>query len=137
MDELNTRDSVRAKDSMAASHPVSASNPDSIQKMFGSISKKYDLANSVLSAGIHHLWKKRLIRESGLQKGDRVLDCATGTGDLAFLFEKALGGSGTVLGTDFCAPMLEVAKEKAQSRGSSCTFEWADVTKLSYPNDHF
>jgi demethylmenaquinone methyltransferase/2-methoxy-6-polyprenyl-1,4-benzoquinol methylase len=116
---------------------LAAQNPQSIQKMFGVISKKYDLANSVLSFGIHHLWKNTLIRKSGLKTGDRVLDCATGTGDLAFLFEKKLNGSGQVIGTDFCEPMLGVAREKAKAKSSHAIFEAADVMNLPFQNGEF
>jgi demethylmenaquinone methyltransferase/2-methoxy-6-polyprenyl-1,4-benzoquinol methylase len=116
---------------------LTAQNPSSIREMFSVISGKYDLANSVLSFGIHHGWKKRLVRESGVKLHHHVLDCATGTGDLAFLFESALKNTGHVIGSDFCEPMLEVARKKAQTRKSSVHFEWADVTQLAYPDHHF
>jgi len=116
---------------------LTAQNPSSIQSMFGVISKKYDLANSVLSFGIHHRWKKRLIRASGLKPGAKVLDCATGTGDLAFLFEAALQSTGEVVGSDFCEPMLEVAQAKAKEKGSKVRFEVADVMKLPYADQSF
>ena len=115
----------------------SAQNPQSIQKMFSVISKRYDLANSILSLGIHHLWKKRLIRESQLSAGQQVLDCATGTGDLAFLFEKHLGKTGHVTGSDFCESMLEVAYERAKRGRSRVQFEVADVMNLPYANASF
>src|SRR4051812_26089805 len=116
---------------------VSPQNPNSIQQMFGVISKKYDLANSVLSFGIHHRWKKKLIRQSQVKPGDHVLDCATGTGDLAFLFESALQGNGQVIGSDFCQPMLDIATNKAQVRQSNVRFEWADVMNLNYADQQF
>jgi demethylmenaquinone methyltransferase/2-methoxy-6-polyprenyl-1,4-benzoquinol methylase len=105
--------------------------------MFGVISDKYDLANTVLSFGIHSLWKKTLIRQSAVQVGDRVLDCATGTGDLAFLFEKILKNSGSVIGTDFCEPMLEIARQKALQKKSQVRFELADVMQLPFANQEF
>lgn len=116
---------------------LTAQNPGSIQKMFSVISKKYDLANSVLSFGIHHRWKKKLIRESQIRPHFQILDCATGTGDLAFLFEAALQNTGRVIGSDFCEPMLEVARDKAKERQSRVQFEWADLMKLQYPSEHF
>ena len=122
---------------------LTATQPTSIQKMFGTLSRSYDLANSVLSLGIHHLWKKRLVNEAHLKVGDRVLDCATGTGDLAFLFEKKLKQlgnlslAGAVTGSDFCEPMLEVAREKALKQNSTCKFEWGDVTQLAYGDQTF
>jgi demethylmenaquinone methyltransferase/2-methoxy-6-polyprenyl-1,4-benzoquinol methylase len=116
---------------------LTSQNPASIQKMFGAISKKYDLANSVLSGGIHVLWKKQVIRESKIQPHQAVLDCATGTGDLSFMFERALQGTGQVIGSDFCEPMLEMAREKAKNKNSKARFEWADVTKLPYSDNQF
>ena len=116
---------------------LTAQNPSSIQKMFGKISPKYDLANSILSFGIHHRWKKQLVRLSEAKMGDAVLDCATGTGDLAFLFEKRLKKTGEVIGSDFCAPMLEVARQKAIKKKSGVQFEPADVTNLPYRDERF
>ena len=117
--------------------PTHAKNPQSIQDMFGTISEKYDLANSVLSFGIHHRWKKRLVREAKLKSGAHVLDCATGTGDLAFLFETALRGMGSVTGTDFCQHMLDVAMTKAKEKKSQARFKWADVMDLPFPDATF
>jgi demethylmenaquinone methyltransferase/2-methoxy-6-polyprenyl-1,4-benzoquinol methylase len=116
---------------------LAAQNPQSIQEMFSVISKRYDLANSILSFGVHHLWKKTLISKSDLKPDHRVLDCATGTGDLAFLFEKKLGGSGQVIGTDFCESMLEVARQKAKSKSSKANFETADVMNLPFQDAEF
>ncbi len=112
-------------------------NPKLIRDMFGTLAKKYDLANSVLSLGFHHLWKKKLVKKSGVQPGNQVLDCATGTGDLAFLFERELKGSGQVIGTDFCLPMLEIARKKAQEKKSKVQFKPADVMNLPYLDHTF
>ncbi len=115
---------------------VTAQNPHSIREMFGVISGKYDLANTILSFGIHHQWKKALIRQSGLKSGDRVLDCATGTGDLAFQFAST-NKDAQVVGTDFCEPMLDVARKKATERRSNIQFETADVTQLQFNDREF
>ncbi len=116
---------------------LTAENPASIREMFGIISRKYDLVNSVLSFGIHHYWKKKLIREGQVKPHDRILDCATGTGDLAFLFEAKLKGTGQVIGSDFCQPMLDIAKNKAQQKNSRAQFDWADVMNLHYSDHQF
>jgi demethylmenaquinone methyltransferase/2-methoxy-6-polyprenyl-1,4-benzoquinol methylase len=105
---------------------------ETIRHMFGEVAPRYDLLNTVLSLGIHHLWRKKLVGWSGVKAGDRVLDCATGTGDLAFAFEKKLGTSGQVVGTDFCEPMLVHARAKAVQSGSRTKFDVADVTKLPF-----
>jgi demethylmenaquinone methyltransferase / 2-methoxy-6-polyprenyl-1,4-benzoquinol methylase len=105
--------------------------------MFSLVAERYDLANSVLSLGIHHLWRKELVRWSGAIAGMRVLDCATGTGDLAIVFKKAVGNSGAVLGTDFCSEMLESAPKKSAARGLQIEFAVADVMSLPYADNSF
>ncbi len=113
--------------------------PDSakIKSMFSTVAGRYDLANNVLSAGIHHLWRKNLVQWSEVQKGDHVLDCATGTGDLAIEFQKAVGPSGTVIGSDFCADMMTSAPAKARAHNFEIQFETADVTALPYSDQQF
>lgn len=112
-------------------------NPEIIRSMFAKVASRYDRANSVLSIGIHHLWRKKLVHLSGAKPGDRVLDCATGTGDLAICFKQAVGLSGEVTGTDFCADMLLTAPAKAKSKNLDVTFAQADVTQLPYPERQF
>jgi demethylmenaquinone methyltransferase/2-methoxy-6-polyprenyl-1,4-benzoquinol methylase len=108
-------------------------DPNQIRSMFASISTRYDRANTVLSAGVHHLWRRKAVRYSGAKPGDRVLDCATGTGDLAIAFQKAVGRSGRVIGTDFVPEMLRVARAKAPD----IEFDVADVTRLPYEDAAF
>lgn len=105
--------------------------------MFADISDDYDRINSVLSFGIHHFWRKKTVKLSGVKRGDRVLDCATGTGDLAIEFKKNAGPSGYVLGTDFCKEMMESAPEKSQKKGYPVEFEVADAMNLPYENNSF
>ena len=108
-------------------------DPDRIRSMFASISSRYDRANTVLSGGVHHLWRRKAVRWSGAKTGDRVLDCATGTGDLAIAFRKAVGAQGRVVGTDFVPEMLELARGKAPG----IEFQTADVTRLPFPDASF
>ena len=108
-------------------------DPAKIRTMFASISRRYDRANTVLSGGVHHLWRRKAVRRAGVKAGDRVLDCATGTGDLAIAFRKAVGDSGRVVGTDFVPEMLERARTKAKN----IEFEVADVTQLPYDDAAF
>jgi len=112
-------------------------DPEKICTLFGGIARRYDRANTILSAGIHHFWRTALVRWSGAGIGDQVLDCATGTGDLACAFKKAVGEEGDVVGTDFCEAMLEIAPEKARQRGLEIRFEPADVMNLPYDRDTF
>jgi len=108
-----------------------------IRTMFSSIAEKYDVGNDVLSLGIHHQWRKQLVKLSQAKVGDSVLDCATGTGDLAIEFKKAVGPSGKVIGTDFCAEMLEFAPAKAAKLNLDIIFEIADVMNLQYSDSTF
>ena len=110
---------------------------EKIRSMFSKVANRYDRANQILSFGIHHRWRKKLVALSLADEGDRVLDCATGTGDLAIEFKKAVGSDGDVIGTDFCAEMLEPAPEKARALGLKIHFEQADVTHLPYPDASF
>ena len=105
--------------------------------MFASIARRYDAANSVLSFGLHVRWRRRAVRLSGVRAGERVLDCATGTGDLALDFKRAVGPSGEVVGTDFCEEMLLPAPAKARRLGLPVRFEVADVLSLPYPDRSF
>jgi demethylmenaquinone methyltransferase / 2-methoxy-6-polyprenyl-1,4-benzoquinol methylase len=108
-------------------------DPGKIRSMFASIASRYDRANTVLSGGVHHLWRRKAVRASAAGSGDRVLDCATGTGDLAIAFRKAVGPAGCVVGTDFVPEMLQHARVKAPD----IEFEVADVTRLPYVDASF
>ncbi|MGZ8780618.1 MAG: bifunctional demethylmenaquinone methyltransferase/2-methoxy-6-polyprenyl-1,4-benzoquinol methylase UbiE [Thermoanaerobaculia bacterium] len=108
-------------------------DPAKIRTMFAAISRRYDRANTVLSGGVHHLWRRRAVRRAQVKAGDRVLDCATGTGDLAIAFRKVVGDSGRVVGTDFVPEMLELARAKA----ANVAWDVADVTRLPFEDDSF
>jgi demethylmenaquinone methyltransferase/2-methoxy-6-polyprenyl-1,4-benzoquinol methylase len=101
--------------------------------MFAAIATRYDRANTILSGGVHHRWRKRAVRMSRAKPGERVLDCATGTGDLAIAFAKAVAPGGEVIGTDFVPEMLTLARAKAPA----IAFEVADVTRLPYDDASF
>lgn len=110
---------------------------EKVRRMFADIADDYDRINSILSFGVHHIWRAETVRLSGAQNGDQVLDCATGTGDLAIEFKKKVGKSGYVLGTDFCQEMIEHAPEKAKSKNLSVDFQVADVMNLPYEDNRF
>lgn len=110
---------------------------EKVRSMFADIADDYDRINGILSFGVHHAWRKKAVLESGAHEGDHVLDCATGTGDLAIEFKKAVGETGYVMGTDFCAPMIEPAPEKAKEAGLEIDFEVADAMNLPYDDDKF
>jgi demethylmenaquinone methyltransferase/2-methoxy-6-polyprenyl-1,4-benzoquinol methylase len=108
-----------------------------VQKMFASIAPKYDTTNAVLSLGVHALWRRAAVRLSRVKPGDAVLDCATGTGDLALAFKRAVGPAGKVTGTDFCAEMLAPAPDKARRAGLVIDFKVADAMDLPFETAAF
>ena len=108
-----------------------------VRQMFASIARRYDAANEVLSLGVHRGWRRAAVRISGARPGHRVLDCATGTGDLALEFKREVGQEGEVIGTDFCAEMLESAPGKARRAGLEVRFAVADALALPYPDASF
>ncbi|MCU0699912.1 MAG: bifunctional demethylmenaquinone methyltransferase/2-methoxy-6-polyprenyl-1,4-benzoquinol methylase UbiE [Myxococcaceae bacterium] len=110
---------------------------EQVHQMFTQIAPRYDVTNDVLSMGTHRLWRKTAVRLSKVKAGDAVLDCATGTGDLAIDFKRAVGPGGTVKGTDFNAAMLSSAPAKAKALGLDISFEVADAMKLPYPAQQF
>jgi demethylmenaquinone methyltransferase/2-methoxy-6-polyprenyl-1,4-benzoquinol methylase len=110
---------------------------EQVREMFASIARRYDAANEVLSLGVHRGWRRAAVRLSGAVPGDRVLDCATGTGDLALAFKRAVGPTGEVVGTDFCEEMLAPAPAKARRAGLEVRFEVADALALPYADRSF
>jgi len=119
------------------SQDVSNRDPEAIRRMFGAIAPAYDPANTVLSLGIHKRWKKTLVRESGAKAGSRILDCATGTGDLVFEFDRHLKGQCEIVATDFCEEMLEIARRKPGASRPGLRFEVADAMNLPYEDASF
>ncbi|REL37558.1 bifunctional demethylmenaquinone methyltransferase/2-methoxy-6-polyprenyl-1,4-benzoquinol methylase UbiE [Rhodohalobacter sp. SW132] len=110
---------------------------EKVRDMFADIADDYDKINSILSFGVHNGWRKKAVQMSGAQPGDRVLDCATGTGDLAFEFKNRVGHTGSVTGTDFCKEMIEHAPAKADKKQMVVEFEVADAMDLPYEDNSF
>jgi demethylmenaquinone methyltransferase/2-methoxy-6-polyprenyl-1,4-benzoquinol methylase len=109
-----------------------------VQAMFDRIAGVYDLLNGVMTAGLHHRWRARAADLAEIGPGSRVLDVATGTGDLALELAGRVGKTGEVIGSDFSEAMLQRARTKASRAGAgSLCFEWADATALPYPDGSF
>ncbi|MFY2561840.1 bifunctional demethylmenaquinone methyltransferase/2-methoxy-6-polyprenyl-1,4-benzoquinol methylase UbiE [Corallococcus terminator] len=108
-----------------------------VRQMFSSIATRYDVTNEVLSFGIHRLWRRTAVRLSRAKEGDSVLDCASGTGDLALVFKRKVGSNGRVMGTDFCPEMLESAPAKAAKAGLQVDFQVADAMALPFADNSF
>jgi demethylmenaquinone methyltransferase/2-methoxy-6-polyprenyl-1,4-benzoquinol methylase len=98
--------------------------------MFDRIAGVYDLMNSVMTAGLHHRWRRRAVDLAEIGPGSKVLDVATGTGDLAI---EAASRGAQVIGSDFSEGMLERARAKAPG----ITFEQGDALALTYGDDTF
>lgn len=106
--------------------------------MFDRIAGRYDLMNSVMTAGLHHRWRERAADRAELAPGDAALDVCCGTGDLALELARRVGPQGTVVGCDFSEPMLDLARRKAADRGAGgVRFESADALRLPYEDGGF
>jgi demethylmenaquinone methyltransferase/2-methoxy-6-polyprenyl-1,4-benzoquinol methylase len=112
-----------------------------VRAMFDRIAGFYDRMNGVMTAGMHHAWRRRAADLAALPVNGRALDVATGTGDLALELARRLGPDGEVVGTDFSPRMLELARRKATRSsaelGGRVHFELANALELPYPDDRF
>jgi demethylmenaquinone methyltransferase/2-methoxy-6-polyprenyl-1,4-benzoquinol methylase len=104
-----------------------------VRAMFDRISGIYDRLNGVMTAGLHHQWRRRAADLAAVGPGSRVLDVATGTGDLAIELADRVGPSGEVIGTDFSERMLSLARAKAPA----LRFELGNALALPYPDGAF
>ena len=105
--------------------------------MFDRIAGLYDRMNSVMTAGLHHEWRRRAADLANLSPGDRALDVATGTGDLALELTTRVAPGGEVVGVDFSEKMLELARAKAGPRGAHVRFESGNALSLGYADGEF
>jgi demethylmenaquinone methyltransferase / 2-methoxy-6-polyprenyl-1,4-benzoquinol methylase len=111
--------------------PASGTLPETqVRAMFDRIARIYDPLNTLMTAGMHHAWRRRTAELAGVGPGSRALDVATGTGDLAL--ELASRGA-TVTGMDFSPAMLELARAKAPE----IEFEEGDALDLRYEDGSF
>lgn len=103
--------------------------------MFGRIAQRYDAANRVLSAGFDLGWRRRLVKRVAAYQPRKVLDLATGSGDVAFALARALPDVESILGMDFCAPMLIQAENKrsAVKDDRYCTVKFVQGDGLALP----
>jgi demethylmenaquinone methyltransferase / 2-methoxy-6-polyprenyl-1,4-benzoquinol methylase len=107
--------------------------------MFDRIAGVYDRMNGLMTAGLHHAWRRRAADLAALEPGGRALDVATGTGDLAFELASRVAPGGEVIGTDFSERMLELARAKAAAFpvGDGVRFEAANALALPYGDGEF
>ncbi len=109
---------------------------EKVAEVFHSVAARYDIMNDVLSGGMHRLWKRFTIELSGVRRGNKVLDIAGGTGDLARKFSSLVGPEGEVVLADINASMLKVGRDRLLDKGvaNNISFVQADAEKLPFPN---
>ncbi len=110
-----------------------------VENVFSSVAPKYDLMNDLMSFGLHRIWKKFTIHEAALRPGQRVLDVASGTGDLAKIFAKQVGQNGQVIMTDINEAMLAVGRDRLADAGIVGNVEYvqADAENLPFTDNYF
>ncbi len=115
-------------------------DPVAVNTMFGRIARRYDLANRLLSGGIDVWWRRRLVRAVRRTAPKDILDLATGSGDVAFALSRGLAASTSILGMDFCQPMLDQAEIKKGEAGETyrnVTFRQGDGLALPLQDNQF
>ena len=111
-----------------------------VRAMFDRIARVYDRMNSVMTAGLHHHWRRRAVDLAQVAPGDRVVDVACGTGDLSLELARRVGPAGAVVGSDFSEQMLVLARAKAAADAAGVAnvrFEWANALDLPYADGEF
>jgi demethylmenaquinone methyltransferase/2-methoxy-6-polyprenyl-1,4-benzoquinol methylase len=106
---------------------------EQVRSMFDRIAGVYDVMNRVMTAGLDARWRERAADLAAVGPGDRALDVATGTGDLALALARRVAPGGEVVGSDFAQRMLDQARRKAPG----IRFEWGNALSLPYPDDEF
>jgi len=110
-----------------------------VAEVFGSVAPKYDLMNDVMSLGVHRLWKRFMLQQTGVRRGQQVLDLATGSGDLAIKLCHRVGPSGHVIASDINPAMLAEARKRLTNGGIVGNIEWveANAEQLPFADDQF
>jgi len=108
-----------------------------VARVFDSVAARYDLMNDLMSAGLHRMWKRFTAEQSGLRPGQRVLDVAGGTADLAIQFARRVGASGEVVLTDINPAMLARGRDRMLDSGILAPAVQCDAEQLPFPDAHF
>jgi len=108
-----------------------------VKGVFDSVASKYDLMNDLMSMGLHRAWKSYTIAVAHVHDGDRVLDIAGGTGDLAMAFAKKVGKTGQVIHTDINEAMLRTGRDRLVDAGVLLPTLVCDAEKLPFPDNYF
>ncbi|WP_239090372.1 bifunctional demethylmenaquinone methyltransferase/2-methoxy-6-polyprenyl-1,4-benzoquinol methylase UbiE [Marinomonas ostreistagni] len=112
---------------------------EAVAEVFHSVAAKYDIMNDLMSGGIHRLWKRHTISQSGVRAGQKVLDIAGGTGDLTMKFSRLVGASGQVVLADINDSMLKVGRDKLANNGivGNVQYVQANAEELPFPDNTF
>jgi len=110
-----------------------------VREVFDTVASKYDIMNDLMSMGTHGLWKRGLARETQLYPGQRALDVAGGTGDIALLMAAQVGPSGGVVVYDINGEMLRAGKKKCIDKGfiRGIDFVQGNGESISFPDNTF
>jgi demethylmenaquinone methyltransferase/2-methoxy-6-polyprenyl-1,4-benzoquinol methylase len=110
-----------------------------VRQMFASIARRYDFLNHLLSLNIDRSWRTFTTRVAPPEPGIPILDCCTGTADLALAYDRAGRGQSPIVGTDFCREMLEVGRQKVHKAGADgrVALVEGDAQRLPVPSDTF
>ena len=110
-----------------------------VGQVFSSVARQYDLMNDLMSLGIHRVWKRYFVGTSGVKRGDRVLDLAGGTGDIAALLHERVGEAGSVVLGDINGAMLRVGRNRMTDRGLVRGFSYVqcNAERLPFPDGSF
>ncbi|MDH5391881.1 MAG: bifunctional demethylmenaquinone methyltransferase/2-methoxy-6-polyprenyl-1,4-benzoquinol methylase UbiE [Gammaproteobacteria bacterium] len=110
-----------------------------VAEVFHSVADKYDVMNDVMSFGVHRLWKRFTLAQTGLKAGQRVLDLAGGTGDLALKMSRMVGDSGEVVLSDINGSMLSNGRDRLTDEGVAGNIRYvqANAECLPFPDDYF
>lgn len=104
-----------------------------VGQVFSSVARQYDLMNDLMSLGVHRVWKRYFVGTSGVKRGDRVLDLAGGTGDIAALLHERVGESGSVVLGDINAAMLGVGRDRLTDRGLVRGLDYVQLNAEALP----
>ena len=104
-----------------------------VGEVFSSVAGKYDLMNDLMSLGVHRAWKRYFVATAQVKPGDRVLDLAGGTGDIAALLRGRVGDTGEVVLGDINGAMLRVGRDRMTDRGNVRGFEYVQCNAESLP----
>jgi demethylmenaquinone methyltransferase/2-methoxy-6-polyprenyl-1,4-benzoquinol methylase len=110
-----------------------------VRAVFDSVATRYDLMNDLMSMGIHRLWKRRAVEMAGVRRGQRVLDLAAGTGDLAEKFSRIVGPEGQVVMSDINEAMLGQGRARLVDAGvvGNLDYAIANAEALPFASDSF